>query len=119
MNFNPGSKLFIAILGLVIGLVVVVGGAAVEAQDNRSTQKGLDALPDVKDLPDKGKRWALIIGINKYDKSKSISSLIGAENDALALKGALKEYAAFPENQIVLMTTGQQDESLRPARANI
>ena len=119
MNFNLRSKIYMGVLGLVIGLMFMVGAAAVGAQNNRSTQKGLEALPDVKDLPDKGKRWALIIGINKYEKSKSISSLIGAENDALALKGALKEYAAFPENQIVLMTTGQQEESLKPTRANI
>jgi hypothetical protein len=121
MNFNPGSKFYMGILAHVIGLLFIVGVTAVDAQNNRSTQKGLDALPDgeVKNLPEKGKRWALIIGINKYEKSKSISPLIGAENDALALKGALKEYAGFPENQIVLMTTGTQDDSLKPTRGNI
>src|SRR5260370_34576 len=113
MNFNPGSKLFMGILGLVMALVFIVGVAAVDAQNNRSTQKGtqkgIDAVPEVKDLPATAKRWALIVGINKYEKSKNISQLIGAENDALALKGALTEHAGFSENQIVLMTTGQQD----------
>ncbi len=71
----------------------------------------------VTQLPSREKRWALILGIDKY--REDISSLKGAVNDAKALKDVLVNNAGFPENQIVMLTTGAANPDLLPTRANI
>jgi len=73
--------------------------------------------PSVTVLPSKANRWALIIGVDKYDDD-NISPLYGATNDANALANALKDHAGFPENQIIVLTS-DQDKSRRPTRLNI
>jgi hypothetical protein len=75
------------------------------------------AHPEVKSLPSKEKRWALIVGIDEY--KNDVSSLKGAVNDARALKDVLVKYAGFPANQIVLLTTDAVDPDQLPTRANI
>jgi TonB family protein len=72
----------------------------------------------VKKWPDQSKRWALVIGVNKYADEANLRSLNGAVNDARALKAALVNYAGFPENQVILLTT-DQTEKLQPTRNNI
>lgn len=52
----------------------------------------------VRTLPARDKRWALIIGVNNF-------GLKGAVNDARALKNVLVKYAGFPDDQVVLLTT--------------
>lgn len=71
----------------------------------------------VTNLPSKDKRWALIIGVDNYEKD--ISPLYGTVNDARALKDVLINYAGFPESQIILMTTDSNDPDLKPTRNNI
>ena len=119
MNFSHRHRFYVGVLASVIGLMLSATLPPVDAQGNRNAKKGIDAISDVKELPSNEKRWALIIGINQYEASKSISPLIGAENDANALRNALRDYAGFPENQIVLMTTDQKEDSLKPRRQNI
>ena len=68
-------------------------------------------------LPSKSKRWALIIGIDRY-RDGQISPLKGAANDARALAGALAQYAAFPADQIILLASDQPEER-QPTRVNI
>jgi hypothetical protein len=60
----------------------------------------------VSELPSKEKRWALIVGIDYYEK------------DAATLKGAVN-YAGFPENQVILLTSDATDLDNRPKRENI
>jgi uncharacterized caspase-like protein len=118
MNFNLRSKLYMGFLGHVIGLMFIVGVAAVGAQDNRSKQKGLDALPEVKALPPEGKRAALIIGINDYEDTQ-ITRLQGAVHDAKDLKDALITHAGFRDEGIILLTSDSADPSYRPNARNI
>lgn len=81
-----------------------------------SAQKGFGNL-SIDKLPSKEKRWALIVGIDDYEKD--ISTLKGAVNDAKALKNVLVNYAGFPESQIILLTSDSTDEDYRPKKENI
>jgi hypothetical protein len=81
--------------------------------------RGLGVSPpdQVRQWPGSAKRWALIIGVDKY-KDGQISALKGAANDANALAEALVRYAGFPSDQVILMTTSQPEER-QPTRVNI
>jgi hypothetical protein len=72
---------------------------------------------NVSKLPAKEKRWALIVGIDKYERD--VSTLQGAVNDAKALKNVLINYAGFPENQIILLTSDATDPDQLPKKENI
>ncbi|HYH83922.1 MAG TPA: caspase family protein, partial [Pyrinomonadaceae bacterium] len=71
----------------------------------------------LKALPAKGKRYALIIGVDKYADTQ-ITTLGGASNDAKALAGALVAYAGFPADQVILLASDQPAER-QPTRGNI
>lgn len=72
---------------------------------------------NVSKLPSKEKRWALIIGVDSYQKD--ISPLYGTVNDARALRETLIKYAGFADERIILMTTDSSDSDLIPTRGNI
>jgi tetratricopeptide (TPR) repeat protein len=114
MNQNKHSRTLIAVLQFVL-FVIFLPVAETRAQQTGGAR--LLTQPEVKALPAKAKRWALIIGVNNYEKD--ISPLQGSVNDAKALKYVLVRYAGFPENQIVLMTTDTTDADLLPTRGNI
>jgi hypothetical protein len=67
--------------------------------------------------PVSSKRFALIIGVDSY-QDPEISNLSGASNDAKAIADALKQYAGFPGDQVVLLTSNQSVD-LQPTRATI
>jgi Caspase domain len=71
----------------------------------------------VKRLPSPSKRWALLVGIDQY-KDPHIGKLRGAGNDARALAKALATNAGFPEDQIIVLATGEPSER-EPTRINI
>jgi hypothetical protein len=74
--------------------------------------------PEVKSLPSKEKRWALIVGVDEYEKD--VSSLKGGVNDAKALKDVLVKQAGFPESQVILLTTeAAATRDQLPTRVNI
>src|SRR6266705_730419 len=74
--------------------------------------------PDpVRTLPVKAKRWALVIGVDKYSDPQ-ISQLKGADNDARILSYSLVRYAGFPQEQVILLSTAQPLER-QPTRVNI
>lgn len=71
----------------------------------------------IKVLPTKSKRWALVIGVDKY-RDGQISALTGSVNDAHRLAEALVSYAGFPADQVILLATDQPEER-QPTRINI
>ncbi|HVS82447.1 MAG TPA: caspase family protein [Pyrinomonadaceae bacterium] len=77
----------------------------------------LQQLEPVKAWPSKAKRWALVIGVDKY-RDPQISPLKGSDNDAHTLADALVRYAGFPSDQVILMATDQPEER-QPSRVNI
>lgn len=83
--------------------------------DNQARQ--LQQIDSITALPGKAKRWALVIGVDKYSDPQ-ISPLKGADNDARNLSDALVRYAGFPPDQVILMATDQPFER-QPTRINI
>ncbi|HYX31152.1 MAG TPA: caspase family protein [Pyrinomonadaceae bacterium] len=69
-------------------------------------------------LPAPSDRYAVVIGVSKYDDKQGIGDLKGADNDARELKAALQKYAGFPEKNITLLTSDQSDNK-KSTRANI
>lgn len=74
-------------------------------------------LGGVRELPAREKRYALIIGIDRY-QDKQIGALTGAANDARVLSDTLVRYAGFPADQVVLLSSDQPEER-QPTRVNI
>ena len=77
----------------------------------------LSQVDQVKTLPVGAKRWALVIGVDKY-QDPQISPLKGSDNDARLIADALVRYAGFPQDQVILLATNQPLER-QPTRVNI
>jgi Flp pilus assembly protein TadD len=71
----------------------------------------------VTTLPVSNKRWALVIGVNKYTDPQ-ISPLKGSDNDAQQIADALVRYAGFPRDQVILLSTSEPLER-QPTRVNV
>ncbi|HVQ37466.1 MAG TPA: tetratricopeptide repeat protein, partial [Pyrinomonadaceae bacterium] len=74
-------------------------------------------VDQIKSLPVGAKRWALVIGVDKY-MDPQISPLKGSDNDARLIADALVRYAGFPPDQVILLSTAQPMER-QPTRVNI
>lgn len=114
----------VTVLGLVVSIFVALSifGTLAEAQtkakrkDRSVKDTGPIATP-LDALPTSAKRYALIVGVDKYDDAQ-IPKLEGASNDAKALEKTLVKYAGFPKDQVFLLTTDQPG-ALQPTKANI
>lgn len=82
-----------------------------------ATARQLQQLEPQKTLPGKAKRWALVVGVDKYNDPQ-ISPLRGAANDARTLADALVRYSGFPPDQVILLATDQPTER-QPTRVNL
>lgn len=82
-----------------------------------ANSRQLEQIEPLKSLPAKAKRWALVIGVDKYSDPQ-ISPLRGAANDARVLADTLVHYAAFPSDQVILLATDQPAER-QPTRVNV
>src|SRR5437868_908652 len=81
------------------------------------TQNVTPQMDEVKSLPVSAKRWALVIGVDKY-VDPQISPLKGSDNDARMIADALVRYSGFPPDQVILLATNQPVER-QPTRVNI
>jgi tetratricopeptide (TPR) repeat protein len=81
------------------------------------TQNVAAQIDEVKSLPVSAKRWALVIGVDKY-VDPQISPLKGSDNDARMIADALVRYSGFPQDQVILLATNQPVER-QPTRVNI
>jgi tetratricopeptide (TPR) repeat protein len=98
---------------------------AAQAQSATSTTQPLSSpagstaarLNQITTLPVGPKRWALVIGVDKY-MDPQISPLKGSDNDARLIADALVRYAGFPQDQVILLSTAQPMER-QPTRVNI
>lgn len=97
-----------------LALLLLAHGAPPRAQTD---DRGASIWKGVGELPAREKRWALVIGVDKYQDA-NLSSLSGAANDARALADALTRYAGFPDGQVTLLTT-DAPPGRQPTRANI
>jgi tetratricopeptide (TPR) repeat protein len=75
------------------------------------------AADEVRALPASAKRWALVIGVDKYTDPQ-ISALKGSDNDARQIADALIRFSGFPKDQVILLSTSEPIER-QPTRVNI
>lgn len=101
----------------MIGLAVYAAQGIDSQQTENERKLTMRPAETVATLPGKAKRWALIIGVDRY-KDGQISGLKGAGNDAHALARALVQYAGFPADQVILLASDQPEER-QPTRVNI
>jgi uncharacterized caspase-like protein/tetratricopeptide (TPR) repeat protein len=93
------------------------------AQTPATTSTAAPASPaplqgdQITTFPVSAKRWALVIGVDKYTDPQ-ISPLKGSDNDARLIANALVRYAGFPQDQVILLSTDQPTER-QPTRVNI
>jgi len=90
-----------------------------QTQPTTSTASSSPVAQDnqISALPVSAKRWALVIGVDKYTDPQ-ISPLKGSDNDARLIANALVRYAGFPQDQVILLSTDQPAER-QPTRVNI
>jgi tetratricopeptide (TPR) repeat protein len=82
-----------------------------------SANAAASQVDQISAFPVKSKRWALVIGVDKYTDPQ-ISPLKGSDNDARLIADALVRYAGFPQDQVILLSTDQPTER-QPTRVNI
>ncbi len=114
MILTFASHVFL-ILSAIAALVAFPSYLPVQAQrkqDNRALR-----MQEVKELPAKSKRFALVIGVDEY-QDEQISRLSGAGNDAKALADALVRYAGFSGDQVILLASDQPQQR-QPNRGSI
>jgi photosystem II stability/assembly factor-like uncharacterized protein len=70
----------------------------------------------ISKLPPSEERWALVIGISKYDDPE-LNPLYG-QNDAKKIAADLEHYAGFLHDQIILLTDDQPEDH-KPERERI
>ena len=101
------------------GHLLVRGQTRKNKQDQSRGKRGIETRKtDIKSLPGSAKRWALIIGIDKYD-DPDINSLSGAVKDAKTLKSALIEHCSFADDHVILLTSDSRDKESKPTKSNI
>src|SRR5713101_2380580 len=117
---NRGQRIasFVVLAFVVLSLSQIRGFAQGGATATTTTQsRQLQQIEPVTAWPSKGKRWALVIGVDKYGDPQ-ISPLKGSDNDARMLADALVRYAGFPQDQVILLSTDQPAER-QSTRVNI
>ncbi len=107
------------VFGLFVMSLLAFGSNAQTAAPAQAQDKGIarDVVPPQREWPAGPKRFALIIGVDRYDDTQ-ISTLGGAANDARALRDSLVRYAGFGEEQVTLLASDQPTER-QPTRGNI
>jgi len=65
-----------------------------------------------------GQNWALLIGIDKYQRPE-VPALVGAANDARALRDALIQYGGVAAEHVFVLTSDASDPNSLPTRNNI
>jgi len=121
---NPLNQTFLRLL-LILSSAILLAHTEICAQTSQATQPSAEPQADSrqiqlepqKALPAKAKRWALVVGVDKY-VDPQISQLRGAANDARTLSEALVRYAGFPADQVILLATDQPIER-QPTRVNM
>jgi hypothetical protein len=99
-------------------LLILIGQLSTQVRSQQADRGvKLAASESIKALPAQGKRYALVIGVDRYADTQ-ITTLGGASNDARTLANALIQYAGFPSDQVTLLNSDQPAER-QPTRGNI
>jgi formylglycine-generating enzyme required for sulfatase activity/serine/threonine protein kinase len=68
--------------------------------------------------PTKGRRWAVIVGINNYSDSH-FANLESAAADAKLLARTLVDFGGYDKSDVLLLTDDAEKDQLRPRRSNL
>jgi hypothetical protein len=109
------TKSFVLSIMLVLAFLCLPAAEVTAQQDSRSVR--VRPLATVATLPESSKRYALIVGVDKYADTQ-ITTLGGASNDARSLAEALTRYAGFPADQVTFLGSDEPAER-QPTRGNI
>ncbi len=116
-TFFPAKPLSFALLLIVLtSSIPFAFSRTSHRQKQGRTEQNTRSTPR-KNLPAAQKRFALVVGVDKYADTQ-ITTLGGASNDARLLSDALVRYAGFPRDQVVLLSSDQPAER-QPTRGNI
>jgi uncharacterized caspase-like protein len=109
------------LLSYVLPLFLLAAAAPARAQTQEPDAKSITQTenPRVTVLPEKAKRYAVVIGIDKYTSDTNIPTLHGAANDARAIADALVKYAGFEMDKVTLLSSDMQDSTRQPTKSNI
>lgn len=122
MKQQPSPRMvwrFVLTLGMSLSALLQLFPvrASTAQEEGAGRDRQLRQAETITSLPAKAKRWALVIGVDRY-RDGNISPLRGAADDAGTLANALTQYAGFPPDQVVLLATDQPEER-QPTRINI
>lgn len=93
---------------LVLASLILVSSAQILGQSQSSQESSPPHLPS---------RFAILIGVGKYDSNTGIGSLIGPVKDVEEMRDTLIKTAAFDKSNIVLLTASEPNN--QPTRTNI
>jgi tetratricopeptide (TPR) repeat protein len=116
-NFSPPAKQGEALSRQLEQLPAAPSAASTTQPIASPASSTASQLNQISSLPVGPKRWALVIGVDKY-MDPQISPLKGSDNDARLIADALVRYAGFPQDQVILLSTAQPMER-QPTRVNI
>ncbi|HEX7313861.1 MAG TPA: caspase family protein [Pyrinomonadaceae bacterium] len=105
-------------IALAVTLLSAVSPPQVARGQDEPGSRRLTQLRDERltTLPDRSRRYALVIGIDRYTSDANIASLKGAANDAKAIAEALVKYADFDRENVVVLTSDEADTTKQPTR---
>ncbi len=89
-----------------------------KASSSPTESPAAHAAAPVHAWPVESRRWALVIGVEKYQDA-GISPFGGAAHDAAAIQDALVRYARFPRDQVIVLSSSDPAQLRSPTRANI
>ena len=96
---------------LITIAILLIATTAIAERGMRVKDEGI--------TPDGSNKWALIIGVDKFD-DPNIGTLRYTISDAEALHKTLTTIPnGFPEKNVILMTSNADDESYLPTRSKI
>jgi formylglycine-generating enzyme required for sulfatase activity len=108
-------------LVILIGCLLGIGFRPWQPEDllaqTRARDMRVAASGEVTQLPERSKRYALIVGVDRY-QDPQVTPLVGAGNDARSLRAALTRYGGFPDDHVILLTSDQPAGS-QPTRGVI
>jgi hypothetical protein len=81
--------------------------------------KGLEPLPEAAERFDRGRKWAVVIGVNEYLDRDKIKSLNYCVRDAHLVAETLAARCSYDPRRILLITDDQPEAHLRPLKLNL
>ena len=102
---------------LLLGVAAWSPSPVAATQQKEGRGLALSQSGTVTELPARAKRFAIVIGVDKYADTQ-LSTLGGSSNDAAALSETLINYAGFPADQVILLSSEEPAER-QPTRGNI